>query len=446
MSKVLVLGSGMVAKPLISYLLNKGFYVTVASNTPERAEQMLGQYSKGSFVLWEARDLNLLNEMVLANDLVVSLLPYDFHVSVAEVCVRHKKNMVTTSYVKPEMGDLDQAAKDAGIIILNECGLDPGIDHMSAKRIIDTIQGLGGKIVEFYSITGALPAPEFAKSNPFKYKFSWSPRGVLLAGNNDAEYLKNGKIVKVKSTDLFKNKFELAYKKVGVLEAYPNRNSIPYIDLYDLKDVHTMFRGTFRYNGWCDIMHSFKRMGLTSDEKLINKKSISDCIAGLIGASSSKDLKVQVARFLKVNQSSEVIKAIEFLGLFEDKPIPNGWVTPIDLLTAVMIEKMMLQDNEQDMCLMQHVFLAEYPDGKQEVIHSRLLDYGVPESDTAIARTVALPAACAVKMILDGEINLSGVHIPVLPEIYNPILIELEEMGIELVEEYGLPISKNMSI
>lgn len=447
MSKVLVLGSGMVAGPLISYLLNKGIYITVASNTKERAEELVGNHPKGEIVFWEADDKKGLNDLIAKHDLVVSLLPFAFHVDVAEVCVKHKKNMVTTSYVQPKMKDLDEAAKEAGIIILNECGLDPGIDHMSAKRIIDTVQGFGGKITEFYSITGALAAPEFAVQNPFKYKFSWSPKGVLLAGNNDAEYLKNNKVVKIESKDLFKHTFELEYRKVGTLEAYPNRTSMPYIDLYDLKDVHTMYRGTFRFLGWCKIMDAFKTLGLTSIEhKDFSKMTFAQMIAELIGSKSTDDLVKNTAKFLKVPQKSEVIDALDYLGLFDEKPMNRTKDSAFEIVSDLMIGKMMLQANEQDMCVMQHVFLAEYPDGKQEVIRSRLLDYGTPDSDTSIARTVALPAASAVKMILDGEISVKGVHIPVLPEIYNPILIELENLGIEMVEEYGLPLSKNISL
>ena len=185
MNKVLVFGAGLVAKPMVQYLLSRNYKVSVASNTPDRAEAMIDGDGNGVSIFWEATDEDRLDQLISEHDLTVSLLPYAFHVMVAKHCVRHKKNMVTTSYVKPEMKELDAAAKEAGIIILNEIGLDPGIDHMSAMRIIDRIHEKEGAVLEFYSICGALPAPE-AANNPLKYKFSWSPKGLVMAGNNDA--------------------------------------------------------------------------------------------------------------------------------------------------------------------------------------------------------------------------------------------------------------------
>jgi len=444
--KVLILGAGMVAGPIIKYLLNKGFYVTVASNTPDRAKQLIGSQNKGKVVLWDANDSETLNTLIKEHDITVSLLPYGFHVMVAKICIENKKNMVTTSYVKPEMLALDQKAKDAGIIILNECGLDPGIDHMSAKRIIDTVHGLGGKIEEFYSLCGALPAPESSNDNPFRYKFSWSPKGVVLAGNNNASYLKHGKIIDVPTQKLFKDTFNIKINNVDELEVYPNRDSIPYIDIYGIPETKTMYRGTFRYKGWCEIMDALKKLKLTiTDEHDFTGMTYADMIAKLVGDNHKTKLKQQTAKFLKANINSTAIKGIEFLGLFDDVPMNRKKDSTYEILSDLMIEKMMLGKEERDMSVMLHVFVAKYPDGRAEVITSKLLDYGDPNDDTSVARTVALPAACAVKMILDDEIPVKGVHIPVLPDIYLPIMHELDYMGIEMIEEYGLPLSKKIN-
>lgn len=446
MNKVLILGSGMVAGPIIQYLLNKGIFVTVASNTVDRAEELIAQNPKGNAIFWDANDTEKLDGYIKEHDLTVSLLPYAFHVMVAEKCIMYKKNMVTTSYVKPEMYALDQKAKDANIIILNECGLDPGIDHMSAKRIIDTVHGFGGKIKEFYSICGALPAPESSNDNPFRYKFSWSPKGVVLAGNNEACYLKRKKKIKVETENLFKDIFKLKVSGVEELDVYPNRDSLPYVDLYEIPETDTMFRGTFRYKGWCESLDALKTLKLTIQEQHdFTGMTYAQMMAQMIGAKDTKNIAKQVADYLKTNIDSDAIKSMEFLGLFDDKPMKRGKDSTYEIVSDLMIQKMMIDDEkERDMSVMQHLFLAEYPDGRKEVIKSRLLDYGIPGKDTSIARTVALPAACAVNMILQDEIRIKGVHIPVLPEIYNPIMDELENMGIEMIEEYGLSLSENI--
>jgi saccharopine dehydrogenase-like NADP-dependent oxidoreductase len=232
MKKVLILGAGMVVRPMARYLLDKGIFVTIASRTKSKADAILENHHNSNAVGWTVDKEDELDKMIEEHDLVVSLLPYTYHVMVAKKAIKHKKNMVTTSYVKPEMQALDEEAKKAGIIILNELGLDPGIDHMSAMRIIHNVHDKGGKIEEFYSLCGALPAPEVAEQNPFRYKFSWSPKGVIMAGNNDGRYLKKGQETYVPTEKLFKDTFKIQFPKVGELEVYPNRNSLPYIDLY----------------------------------------------------------------------------------------------------------------------------------------------------------------------------------------------------------------------
>ncbi len=266
MKKVLILGSGLVARPMIRYLLGKGFKVTVASNTPERATEMIEGHSEGTSVAWEATDEERLDDLVPRHDVTVSLLPWTFHKLVAGYCLKHRKHLVTTSYVKPEMQALDSAVRDAGLIFLNEVGLDPGIDHMSAKRIIDGVHKRGGAILEFYSICGALPAPESA-NNPFRYKFSWSPKGVIMAGNNDATYLRHGKITQIPTADLFKNPMKVEFPGVGLLEVYPNRDSLTYREVYGILETQTIYRGTFRYEGWCEILDHMKQLNLLSYDR-----------------------------------------------------------------------------------------------------------------------------------------------------------------------------------
>ena len=445
MQKILVLGAGLVAKPLIRYLLSKDYRVTVASNTPERAMEMVNEHPNGKVVSWDVTEQEKLGEMVAEHDLTVSLLPYLFHLDVAKHCINQGKNMVTTSYVKPEMQDLDAAAKEKGIIILNETGLDPGIDHMSAMRIIDHVHAKGGQIEEFYSICGALPAPE-AADNPFRYKFSWSPKGVVMAGNNDGKFLRNGSEVFVPTAELFRNPVSIDYPGLGKLEIYPNRDSISYIGVYGIPEAKTIYRGTFRYSGWCESLDAMKRLNLISYDKMeLERLTYAGLIAKLIGTDNTGDIRPKVADYLGLNMDSHALDALEWLGFFNDAPLNRKEDSPFEVTSDLMISKMQLGETQRDMVVMQHTFLASYPGGTKEVIRSRMLDFGTPATDTSIARTVALPAAIAVEMILEGKIKEKGVYRPVLPGIYNPILSALEELGIRMEEEYGLPLTEQIA-
>ncbi len=444
MKKVLILGAGMVVKPIVTYLLENNFAVTVATRTRAKADAMIAGHENGTSLAWTVDDEEVLDLLVKNHDLTVSLLPYAYHVMVAKKCIAHKKNMVTTSYVKPEMKALDQEAKDAGILILNELGLDPGIDHMSAMRIIDNVHEQGGKIVEFYSLCGALPAPE-ACDNPFNYKFSWSPKGVVMASNNDGKYLRHGNEIYVEPIDLFKNPFKIDFPDVGPLEVYPNRDSFPYIELYGIPETETIFRGTFRHKGWCESLDAMKRLHLINNDKIdFTGKSYAGFIATMIGAEDPENIRQKAAQYLNLPYESYALQAIEWLGLFSDEDMGRKEDTPFEITSDLMIEKMKLDPDERDMVVMQHTFLADYPGGKREVIKSRMLDFGTLSTDTAVARTVALPAAVGVEMILQGKIDARGVHIPVIPEIYNPVLDRLEDLNIRMIEEYGLPESENI--
>lgn len=444
MKKVLILGAGMVSKPIVVYLLNKGYWVTLGDLDQSKAQAIIDNHDNGRAISFDVKNESALSQLVQEHDITVSLLPWVFHPKVANYCLEYKKNMVTTSYVKPQMLALDAKAKEAGVIFLNEIGLDPGIDHMSAMRIIDHIHSKGGEVEEFYSFCGALVAPEVEK-NPFNYKFTWAPKGVVMAGNNDGKYLLKGKTIAVPTEDLFKNPIKIHCCDVGEMEVYPNRDSLPYIDLYGIPEAKTMMRGTFRYSKWCEVIDAFKKIGLLGCDKIsMQNLTHAQMLAKLIGANSSDNIKQKVSDFLGVNSNSNPIVALEWLGLFTDTNIGRAEDSPFEVISDIMIDKMMIKEDERDMVIMQHTFVASYPDGKKEVIRSRMLDFGTLKTDTSIARTVALPAACAVEMILENKIQAKGVHIPVTPEIYNPILDTLEKLDIKLIEEFGLPLSDNI--
>ncbi|MDR3046142.1 MAG: saccharopine dehydrogenase NADP-binding domain-containing protein [Bacteroidales bacterium] len=443
MKKILILGAGLVARPIIRDLLNKGYALTVTSLEESEAKTLTGNHPNAKTMSWTVDQTDLLDQLVADHDLTVSLIPWLHHPVVAKSCVKNKKNMVTTSYVKPAIAVLDQPAKDAGIIILNECGLDPGLDHMGAMRIIDHVHSKGGKVKEFYSLCGALPAPE-ANDNLFGYKFSWSPKGVVLASGNDAVYKKHGKIVEVEAINLFKDRFSIFdfEKETGRLEVYPNRNSLDYLEIYKIPEAETMFRGTIRFPYWCEILDAVKACDLISqDSKDFTGKSYAEMTAMMIHCPVA-EVKAAAAKKSGYDINSEAIKGMEWLGLFSDEKMNRTLDSPFEVIAFLMIDKMPLKEKERDMNVMLHVLLAEYPDGSREVIKSKMLDFGSSETDTAIARNVTLPASVAVQLVVEGKLPMKGVYRPTMPEIYNPILDRLAEYGITTYETFGLPESE----
>jgi saccharopine dehydrogenase (NADP+, L-glutamate forming) len=437
MKKVLVLGAGLVARPLIDYLLKQpDFHVQIASRTVSKAKKLVGSHERGEAIAFDITvEPEKLKDLIPACDLAVSLLPYIYHVDVANQCLRFKKHMVTTSYVSDAMRAHDNEAKKAGVIILNEIGVDPGIDHMSAMNIIDSVKAKGGKILGFYSYCGGLPAPE-ANTNPLGYKFSWSPRGVVLAGRNDGRYLKDGKEVYVPPADLFTHTWKVKVEGLGELEAYPNRNSMPYIETYGLRGISTMYRGTLRNPGWCPLWKKMVDMGLLGDKEMeLEGMTYADFTRTLVKAKPGEDVVKAVAKYIGVKENSQIIHQLQWLSMMGDEPIPVKKSAPLDILTGKLMEKMMYEEGERDMIVLHHDFLAQRADGKKEKITSTMVEFGIPNGDSAMARTVSLPAAIAVRYILEGKIKDTGVKIPTQSAIYKPVLEELEKLGIACKEK-----------
>ena len=427
---------------MVNYLFKHNYNVIVASNLLDKAEELVKDNLNGKAIYFDiSKDENKLGELLQDVDLVVSILPYIFHVKVAKAYIKYKKNMVTTSYVSNEMKSLDQEAKQAGIIILNEMGADPGIDHMSAMRIIDAVKRKGGKISKFKSYCGGLPAPE-ANTNPFGYKFSWSPRGVVLSGKDPALYLDNGQKISIPEGMLFKksnlDKLTVEEDDLGEFEVYANRDSLKYIDLYGIPETKTMFRGTLRNVGWCDTWDKISALGFLElgDRSDLKGLTYKQALSKLINT-EGKNIKREVADKLKISTDHPVMQRMNWLNLFSDQLIPDSIekITPLDILTEKLEQSLQYEDGERDMLILIHDFLVEYPNGGKEKISSTMIDYGDPNGDSSMSRTVSLPAAIASRLILTETIKIKGVVIPTSPEIYIPVLEELETYGIVCKEE-----------
>jgi saccharopine dehydrogenase (NADP+, L-glutamate forming) len=434
--KILVFGAGLVSRPGVRYLLsNKNLIVTVASRTVRKAEKLVEGFANGFAKQVLVDNVESVENLIKDNDIIISLLPWVHHLKVANLCLKHNKHMATTSYVSEGMKKLDKEAKSKGLLFLNEIGVDPGIDHMSAMKIIDAVHDEGGKILHFYSYCGGLPAPG-DNDNPFGYKFSWSPKGVVLASGNPAKYLENGKIVEIVGKDLFLNKRLDEIEGLGTFEVYPNRDSMPYQDLYGLKDAQTVMRGTYRNIGWCDTLKKIVDLGLIDETPKDNLKGITykQMMAALVGASENDDVTAKIAAKVGLSKDDEIIQRLEWLGLFSDEPVPD-FDNYLDILSQRLQEKLYYKEGERDMLILRHKFIVENKDKSRDMITSTMIDFGIPKGDTSMARTVSLPLAIGVKLMAEGKIDLTGVHIATNKEIYEPVLAELEKLNIKMVEK-----------
>jgi saccharopine dehydrogenase-like NADP-dependent oxidoreductase len=434
MSKhVLILGAGLVSQPIIDYLFkNTDFQLTVADIIEENAAKAIADHPRGKSAALDVNDADILGKLVTESDLVVSLLPNTLHGIVAKHCLRADKHMVNASYVSDEMKSFDAEAREKNLLFLCEIGLDPGIDHMSAMQIIHDIRKRGGKIIEFVSVCGGLPAPE-ANDNPFGYKFSWSPKGVLMAGKSAARYIEGGAVKEVSPDELFHSTTSMTIDG-REFEAYPNRDSISYEDSYGFGNIDYLQRGTLRYPGWHEYILAFKALNLLEERPIeAGEKSYANILADLNDL-KPESIRMEISEKLNLAEDSKVIQALEWLGLFDQEQIRFENMMSIDLLAGLMSRKMAYGEGERDMVALQHRFKAAFND-HTEHITSTLVDYGIPGGSSSMARTVSLPIAIVAKLILERKIDLTGVRIPVDPIIYEPVLAELETLGIAFKEE-----------
>ena len=431
MKRILLFGSGRSSPVLIQYLsewAEKGlFSFTVADSILDP-----GLSSKIS----SYKQVDIHNEterqaLVKESDLVISLLPPSLHILVAKDCLLYSRHFISASYVSPEIQALDEEAKAKGLLFLMETGLDPGIDHLSAMKEIEEIKESGGQITSFKSYTGGLVAPE-SDNNPWNYKVTWNPRNVVLAGQGTVKYLENKQYKYIPYHRLFTMTETIRIEGHGNFEGYANRDSLKYISTYGLNDVSTFLRGTLRKPGFCDAWNLLVQLGITDDSYIIeNSEQLSWHEFTLSFLRNRKDKKINhlLAGLIKKGPGAQEIHKLKWLGLLNDKKIGIPKATPAQLLQKLLEEKLVMNPEDKDMIVMQHLF--EYNlNGKLFKRSSSLVLKGENKTYTAMAKTVGLPLGIAARLILENKINLSGVQIPVVKEIYEPMLEELKKYGI----------------
>jgi saccharopine dehydrogenase-like NADP-dependent oxidoreductase len=442
MKKIFIAGAGLSTGYLIKYLLdnsvNKDWKIIVGDININHAKDKIDSHPNGMAVLFDAFDESLREKLIREADIVISMLPADLHYLLINDCVNMKKNMVTASYVSEEMIKMNDPAKNNGIILLNEVGVDPGIDHMSAMSCIDNIREQGGTITKFKSYTGGLLYSS-NNNNPWNHKFTWNPRNFVLLGKDGAKYLENGNIKYLPYQLIYTNCDKLNVAGFGDFEVYPNRDSLKYKDIYGLEETSTLIRGTMRLPGFCDAWNGLVRIGITSDSNIFTangKITYRDFIARLLPEKNhcKTSLESKIAGYLDIPENSEIMIKLKWLGLFDEKTIPEGEYTPSIILHELLMEKWQLEPNDRDMVIMQHqIEYMSDKNVKKTILNSIVI--GQNSHNTAMAKTVGLPVGIAAKLILEGKISSTGVTIPTKKEFYQPILNELSEHGINFHHE-----------
>jgi saccharopine dehydrogenase-like NADP-dependent oxidoreductase len=441
MKNILIIGAGKSSSALIKYLLDKSneesLFLTIGDISTDNAKNLINNHKNAKAIVLDVFDKDQREENIQKSDLVISMLPARFHLDVAKDCITFGKHMVTASYISDEMKALDSLAKEKGLVFMNEIGLDPGIDHMSAMQVIDSIKDAGGKMLLFESFCGGIVAPE-SDNNLWNYKFTWNPRNVVLAGQGGAAmFIQEGTYKYIPYTKLFRRSEFITVHGNGNFEAIANRDSLKYRTVYGLEGIPTMFRGTIRKVGFSRAWNTFVQLGMTDDSYTIEESenmSYRDFVNLFLAYSPSDSVELKLRSYLQIDQDDVMWAKLVELDIFNpDKKIGLKNATPAQMLQSILEKSWTLAEDDKDMIVMQHLFGYEL-DGKKYQIESSFVVLGENQTYTAMSKTVGLPVGIAAIKILKGEIKTPGVQIPISREVYKPILKELEEHGIVFSE------------
>ena len=440
MKKILVIGSGRSSTSLIKYLIDNSdlekWTVTVVDFNLKLAESKIGNHPNGFSYQLDANDDVKRKEYIKSSDVVISMLPAHMHFKVLKDSVDCGVHVITPSYITDEIKTLNENALKNKVLVLNELGLDPGIDHMSAKKLIDQVKAKGGDVKGFESYTGGLVAPE-SDDNPWNYKFTWNPRNVVLAGQGgSAKFIKEGKYKYIPYHKLFRRTEIIDVPGYGKFEGYPNRDSLKYRSIYELDDISTMYRGTLRKVGFCRAWNIFVQLGATDDSYIVEgseNMTTREFINSFLKFNTYDSEELKLRHYLRIEQDDYMWEKLAWLGIFEDKKIGLKDASPAQILQKILQEKWTLSPQDKDMIVMWHRVTYTLDKIEKELI-SHMAYIGKDSNITAMSDTVGLPLGIATKMLLNGSIKTRGVVLPLDKQIYDPILKELKQYGIDFLE------------
>jgi saccharopine dehydrogenase-like NADP-dependent oxidoreductase len=450
MQTVLILGAGLSSTSLIKYFLDHShnqWKIRVGDIKLENAVERVNGHANGEAFRFDIHDPDQRRKEIQQASIVISMLPARMHHLVAECCVELAKDMVTASYLSPAIRALDGEARKKGIVLMNECGVDPGIDHMSAMQMIHKIRKEGIELLAFESSTGGLVAPGY-ENNPWRYKFTWNPRNVVLAGHDGARFLHNGKFKYIPYHKVFSRIETIQVPELGEFEVYGNRDSLTYRDTYGLHNLKTMFRGTIRRPGYCEAWDTFVQLGATDDTYIMEdteEMTYKEFINSFMAFRTDIPVDQKLSNYLGLDKDSEMMGRLRWLGIFDDTKVGVAGLSPAKVLQKILEEKWQLEPGDKDMIVMQHQFDFE-KEGIRKKRYSTMVCIGENTLHTAMSLTVGLPLAMVARRILEGEYKEKGVQLPIQAEIYNPVLEELKEYGIRFVEEEISISEKDMLI
>ncbi len=437
---ILVVGAGRSSSALITYLLAEAarfnWTIIVGDISLEAAQNRVGDSLHGKAIYFNIDEHERCRKAIAASDVVISLMPPHLHIRVAKACLIEKRHLLTASYVTDEMKSLDHEVRSNDLLFLNECGLDPGIDHMSAMQVIDSIKIKGGKLITFESFTGGLISGKTDPENPWRYKFTWNPRNVVMAGQGTAKFLQEGEYKFIPYHQLFLRTTPVTVPGFGEYEGYANRDSLSYLDTYGLKGIKTMLRGTLRYKGFCKAWNVLVQLGCCDDTyqmEEVGNMTHAGFVNSFLDNRASASVEEKLIANFSLSPLGEEIMRLRWSGLFSDEKVGLNSGSPAQILEFILNKKWKLKSGDKDFIVMWHRFVYEIGDSLKE-IQAHLTVTGDDEVNTAMAKTVGLPLAIAAKLLLEGKIKSRGVVIPVNEDIYKPVLKELSQNGIALVE------------
>ncbi|MBC6400841.1 MAG: saccharopine dehydrogenase NADP-binding domain-containing protein [Ekhidna sp.] len=445
MQKILIIGAGRSCTSLIKYLLqhsvSENWQVTIAEKNTALADQKIQDYGNAFVICFDVFEDDSLTQTVEQHDIIISMLPAPLHIHVAKKCAELGRHFLTASYLKDDIKVLDEQFKKAGKTVIMEMGLDPGIDHMSGMKVLDTLKENGHELTGFETFTGGLLAEESVGDNPWKYKFTWNPRNVVLAGQGICKFIQEGRYKYIPYHKLFKRTEMIFIPGYGYFEGYANRDSLVYMNIYNLIGIRTLYRGTLRRPGYCSCWDVFVQLGATDDSyemENVFKMTHRQFINSFLSYNPNDSVELKLAHYINLPIDSDTMFRIKWLGMFEDQLVGLEQGTPAQILEHILKKKWTLQKEDKDMIVMWHKF--NFLDGgKLRQIESSMVALGNDHLDTAMSKTVGLPLAIATKLILQNKIRLKGIQVPTKKEIYNPVLKELTTLGFDFNERETTP-------